>query len=182
MDNVALSNLRFDEPRKHPGTVLPGAPESAAEPFDSNRFKVAESDLAKLDSYVNDAKGLREWLDKIKQWLPERKNAPPLPPIPQGYLEYLTARAFRTPTPHVLIKQLSLEGVKIPIDEIGMSNIQCRNLSDAPSGAGLMVTFEVKSTQHPFSISCIGHFEQNAGDVEIKAEFADYDLQKLQAN
>ena len=181
MDNISLSKVRFDEPRTRPGAVLPAFSAAPAEPFDINRFKVTEDDLAKLESYVNDAKGLREWMDKIQKWLPERRATSPPPPVPQSYLEYLSARAPLSPTPHVLVKQLSLEGVKIPIDHIGMTNIQCSNLSDAPSGAGLPVNIDFKSTEHPVSISFIGHYEKDGGSAEIKAEFADYDLQKLQA-
>jgi uncharacterized protein (TIGR03546 family) len=180
MEDIKLSNVRFDEARVKAGNVLPAAPATPSEPFDINRFKVSEADLAKLDSYVNDAKSLREWLEKIKPWLPERKASLPPPTVPHGYLEYLTACAPQCPTPHFLIRQLSLEGVKLPIEQIGMSTIQCKNLSDAPSGAGLPITIDIKSTEHPCTISVIGHYEQNAGAAEIKADFADVDLQKLQ--
>lgn len=180
MDNITLSSVRFDEPRASPGRVLPTSPEPEPEPFDINRYKVSEADLAKLDAYWNDGKGLREWLEKAQQWLPGRKERPPPPQTPQAYLEYLTALAPWSPTPRVIIKRLSLEGVRIPLEQIGMSNILCENLSDAPSTAGLPVTIAVKSSEHPWSISVVGHFDRNPGIAEIKAEFADVDLQKLQ--
>ena len=73
VDKIELSEVRFNQARQTPGTVVEQVIEE--KPFDPNTYKVSVEDLAKLEKYVKDAKGLKEQLEKLRNWLPKKQGA-----------------------------------------------------------------------------------------------------------
>jgi uncharacterized protein (TIGR03546 family) len=116
MEQVELSNIKFDQQRSTPGTI---PPESDAQEkpavFEPNDFKLEDIDLAKLDTYIKDAKALKEKLQKIRRWLPkgdDKKTEDQPKQIPQKYLDYLKAIANVPASPRIMAKQAILDKVQ----------------------------------------------------------------------
>lgn len=187
MDQVELTDVRFDQPRAAPGAVTVSTTKSESPPqsFDAASFGLsAAGDLNKLQDYFQNAQSTKEWLAKAREWLPKPQGAPSQQPkpVPEKYLEYLSARAPSSPTPRILLRSVTLDPVQVPSEYFGPSKIVCTNLSDAPVAAGLPVAIEVHSNATPNQISIIAHYESPDGAAEITATFHDIPLAELQAN
>jgi uncharacterized protein (TIGR03546 family) len=184
MDDVELSGVTFDQKRESPGEVIKAPPrEEEAEAFDPSRYELPIKDVATLESYIANARKVRDWLVKIREWLPEREEegeAPKPAEPPERYLEYLYARAQVPPAPTVIVRRLVLDPVEIDIDQFGASRVECQNLSDAPGAAALPVTVAIKSNTHPSSVTITSHYEREEGGAEVAASFERVDLKALQ--
>ena len=182
-DDIVLGNVEFDQPRAAAGRVSAAPPATKRAPFDPANFGLPMADVAKLESYFRNAEKIDEWCRKLAQWLPEGKDeaAPAPTPVPQHYLEYLTARALTPPTPRVLVRRALLDDVRLSPEQVGNSTITCTNLSDAPDAAGLPVTIAIESRERPTTVTIVCHYERPEGGAEINGSFADVDLRELQS-
>lgn len=176
LETVAISDVQFDQKRDSPGEVLKKTkPEE--EPFE---WKVGETDIERLENYYKKAKTVKEWLAKVGEWMPEKRKRKPPKQIPQRYLEYLAARAPVSPTPRILVKHVVMDGVEIPLEQVGTSKVTLTNISDAPVAAGLPLSIEIRSNVTVSSLQFVGHYEDAGRGGEIKGKLADIDLAKLQ--
>jgi uncharacterized protein (TIGR03546 family) len=187
VDKMELSEVRFNQARKTPGTVLPQTTKEKV--FDPNRYKVDVGDVAALEKYVKDAKTLKEQLEKLRNWLPKGKaqgsaadsNQPAVAveKAPEKYLEYLTARLPTPATARVWSKQLLADKTEIPSKLFGNSRIDVNNLSDAPQANKLPITMQIKSYVTPALLKVIADYSQGK-TPEISGTFQGFDLSKLQ--
>ncbi len=188
VDKMEISQVRFNQARKTPGTVLPQPPEP---PVDPNKYQF---DAQKLEKYVKDAKKLKEQLEKLRDWLPKGKKEetgqaggtpaeggqPALEPekAPENYLDYLTARLATAATPRVWAKQLLADKTEIPSALFGNSRIDVNNLSDAPQANKLPITMQIKSYVTSAVLKAVADYSKGGTPV-ISGTFAGLDLSKL---
>ena len=186
MDDIVLSNVEFDAARDKPGEVSASAaePSPQPQPFEPAAFGLSDVDVNKLETYLQKSKVVSDWLAKVRKWLPdaEGKASQPPPTVPHRYLEYLTAKAPRTPTPRMVARRIVLDQVLLPVQQIGRSRIVCTNVSDAPLAARLPVTIHVKSIDLPTEITVVAHYESPKRGAQINATFADIALNTLQSD
>jgi uncharacterized protein (TIGR03546 family) len=182
MEEVEVSDVQFGQARSEPGKVVDGAVEDKPSVFDPCDFKLEDLDISKLETYFKNAKAVKEWLGKIRKWLPEsaEKEAEVEKEIPQGYLEYLDARAVTPASPRVLAKKVLLDKVQIPWSMFGNSRISLANLSDSVRVAELPVTLVLESHDTPASLSFIFNFAARENEPMVKGVFEGFDLSKLQ--
>lgn len=180
MENVEVSAVKFDQPRQSPGMVIE-TPTKEEVPFDPNVYEITKEDIEKLEKYVKNARRLKEWLEKLRQWLPEGKEekAAKTEQVPHNYLEYLQVRAPVPPTPKVLARRMLADKVDIPSEFFGNSQILVTNLSDAPHAAGKPVTLDIKSHETPAAVSVIADYSLSSPPV-ISGTFEGFDLSKVQ--
>jgi len=182
VDKMEISQVRFNQARKTPGTVLPQTTEE--KPFDPNQYKIDAGDVAALEKYVKDAKQLKEQLEKLRNWLPKKQADGNQPAVavekaPEKYLEYLTARLPTPATARVWAKQLLADKTEIPSKLFGNSRIDVNNLSDAPQANKLPITMQIKSYVTPALLKIMADYSKG-GTPEISGTFAGFDLSKLQ--
>ena len=188
MENVEVSNVRFDQKRATPGEVVQAQVEEEPTAFDPCEFTVEESDIAKLEKYFKDAKALKEKLQKARKWLPksedqvEAEAEPEQEAAPHKYLDYLLARAPVEASPRMMAKRILLDKVQIPSNLFGSSNVLLRNISDSLRAAKLPVTFEMKSNDTGAAVNI--KFDYSSGDPTpaVTGDFNDFDLSKLQSS
>jgi hypothetical protein len=179
LEKVELSQVRFNQARQTPGTVLEQP--TTEKPFDPNSYKVDANDLAKLEKYLKDAKKLKEQLQKLRNWLPDSNEAPTeAEQTPHKYLEYLKARARTAPAPRMHAKLVLADKTEIPSTLFGNSSIEMTNLSDAPKALGLPVTLQIKSYDTPALLKVIMDYSQS-DTPEVSGTFEGFDLSKVQA-
>ncbi len=186
LDKVELSEVRFNQARQTPGTVLPQPAEE--ESFDPNKYKITEADLAKLDKYIGDAKKLKEQLGKLRDWLPD-SNQPAdanqataqVEKKPEKYLEYLDARSVTPPTPRMLARQVIADKTEIPSPLFGNSKIEIQNVSDAPQAAKLPITMQIQSYVTSALLKVVADYSKG-GTPEVSGTFEGIDLSKMQAD
>ncbi len=184
IEKAELTQVRFNQLRQTPGKVLEQVVEE--KPFDPNAYKVSTEDLAKLEKYVKDAKKLKEQLERLRNWLPERKgadgNQPAVetPKEPRKYSEYLTARLPSQATPRMLAKLLLADKTEIPSKLFGNSKIEVTNVSDAPQAAKLPITLAIKSYDTPAVLNAKVDYSKGGSAPEISGTFEGFDLSKLQ--
>ncbi|MHC4371715.1 MAG: DUF2062 domain-containing protein, partial [Planctomycetota bacterium] len=115
MENVEVSNVRFDQKRATPGEVVKAQVEEEPAAFDPCEFTVEESDIAKLEKYFKDAKALKEKLQKARKWLPKSEDQVEAEAeaeeetAPHKYLDYLVARAPVEASPRMMAKRILLD-------------------------------------------------------------------------
>ncbi len=183
MEEVKISNVRFNQQRSTPGKVV--EPDAKEEPvvFEPNDFEIGPGDLARLDKYFKDAKALKEKLQKLRKYLPsgEGKEEAAAEPeqIPQKYLEYLTARALVPVSPRIMAKIATLDKVQIPSVIFGNSKIQLKNLSDSPKTAGLPITFEMNSLETPAKMNVMIDYSQDT--PKLTGAFDAIEMSKIQS-
>jgi uncharacterized protein (TIGR03546 family) len=191
VNKVEISEVRFGQARKTPGTVVPQTVQEP-QPFDANQYKVDAGDVASLDKYVKDAKQLKEQLEKLRNWLPKGKKAgtdtadsgqpaAPEEKAPAKYSEYLTDRMKSATTPRLVAKQLLADKTQIPSKLFGNSKIEMTNLSDAPQAANLPITMQIKSYDTPAVLNIKADYAKGGGTPEISGTFEGFDLSKLEA-
>jgi len=150
LENVEVSNVRFDQKRATPGEVV-AVPAAEPEPFDPCEYTVTQENIAKLEKYFKDAKALKEKLQKARKWLPKSEADPNAEPeaeaeeAPQKYLDYLLARAPVEALPRMMAKRILVEKVLIPSNLFGNSDVLMKNISDSARTAKLPVTFAMTS-------------------------------------
>lgn len=183
MENVEVSDIQFDRKRATPGTVVRVEEKPAV--FDPCDFKVEVSDIAKLEEYFKDAKALKEWLAKVRKWLPKSEDedaAPVAEEKPHKYLGYLEARAQSPPSPRVLAMQVLLDKVAVPSAIFGSTKIRMKNLSDAPGAVGLPVTVDIESNDTPAVLNATLDYTSGDQAPLISGAFDGLDMSKLQSS
>ena len=182
METVELVNVQFDTERNTPGEVTRLPADTPQEPFDPDQHKIPAPDISKLETYFENAKQLKEWLAKIRKYLPKPKDkAKPAPDqIPERYLEYLKAKAPSTPTPRVIAKRIVLDGVDIPGEQFGKCKIVITNASDAPQAAGLPMSVTIDSQDDAQSLNLTCRFD-SPDAPGIEGDFTGIDLAKFQS-
>jgi hypothetical protein len=180
MDNVEVSNVRFNEKRRVPGKVVETDTEWKPPVLDPRDLP---SDIEKLESYLKDAKAAKQWLLRIRKWLPgpEKIMGARMEQVPQKYLHYLQARAVTPPSPRILAKRILLDKVQIPSQLFGNSTLLLRNISDSAHAADLPVTLEMKSYDTPASVDITFDYASQEQVPPVSGAFADFDLKKIQA-
>ncbi|MHC4640273.1 MAG: DUF2062 domain-containing protein [Planctomycetota bacterium] len=184
MEQVEVSNVKFDQKRSAPGKVLESTDDEPAT-FDPCDMNLDLDDMAKLEKYLKDAKALKEKLQKIRKWLPrsDANDAAAQPEqVPQKYLDYLKARAIVSPSPRMLAKKVALNNVEFSSPTFGNSNILLANISDAPQAAKLPVTFEIKSLVTPAIIKVIIDYASKDGVPKLSGTFEGFDMKQIQSS
>jgi len=183
MENVEVSDIRFDQKRATPGKIYDANAAPKTPVFDPCDFKVSISDINKLETYFKNAKAVKEWLQKIRKWLPKSKDKEvAVEQMPHKYLEYLDARALVSPSPRVLAKHILLDKVHIPSPVFGNSSIRLQNISDAPQAVALPVTFELKSSDTLAVLEAAVDYTSQGDAPLISGTFAGLDLSKMQSS
>lgn len=184
VEQVEVSNVRFDQERSTPGKVVEPDTEQKPGVFDPCEFKLGPADVAKLEKYLKDAKALKEKLAKLRKWLPkaEDKETTTQPKqVPQRYLEYLQARATVPVLPRILAKEAVLDDVQLRSPLFGNSKILLSNLSDSPRAAGLPITLEITSKETPASVRVTVDYSSTDQVPRLSGEFSGFDLAKIQS-
>jgi len=183
MEQVEVSNVKFDQKRATPGKVL--STDDKPAPFDPCDLNIDLADLAKLEKYLKDAKALKEKLQKIRKWLPKKDpNEAAAQPeqVPQKYLDYLTAHAITSPAPRILAKKITLNNVEISSPTLGNSNILLTNINDAPQAAKLPITLELKSIDTSAFITVTIDFASKDGVPKLSGNFEGFDMKQIQSS
>jgi len=183
MEQVELSNIKFDQQRSTPGTITESDTKEKPPVFDPNKFKLENIDFSKLDTYLKDAKALKEKLQKISKWLPkadDKETATQPKQIPQKYLEYLKARAIVPASPRIIAKKAILDKVQISWPIFGNSKVLFSNLSDSPKTAKLPITFEMTSYDTPAAIKATIDFSSKE-TPKLFGTFNSFDMSKIQS-
>jgi uncharacterized protein (TIGR03546 family) len=183
MENVEVSDVRFDQQRSTPGKVVE-APVKEPAPFDPCEYQIDVNDIEKLETYFKNAKALKEKLEKVRKWLPKGKdqNEPEPEQIPQKYLDYLLARSSVPASPRLLAKKVKLDKVQVPSDFFGNSEIQLANISDAAKAAKLPVILEMKSYDTGAAVDVTVDYTSDQPTPEISGTFGGFDLSKMQSS
>ena len=184
LDKVRLSDVQFDQKRQTPGKVIETKAEEP-EVFDPCEYKVAVEDISKLDKYLENAKAVKEWLQKARKWLPdpnEKEGEAPVEKKPIKYLDYLIARADVPTSARFLARDVLLEKVKIKSPVFGNSNISMENINDAPSATALPINLKIKSNDTPLEINMIFDYSKGEKVPKVTGNFIKLDLSKLQSN
>jgi uncharacterized protein (TIGR03546 family) len=185
MQNVEVSNVRFDEKRAAPGEVVE-KPAEEPEPFDPCEYTVTLEDIAKLDKYFKDAKALKEKLEKARKWLPkseEQAEAEAEPEAePEKHLEYLVARAPAAVSPRLMAQRILVEKVLVPSNLFGNSDVLMENISNAPQAANLPVTFAMKSNETGANLKVKFDYSTDDPVPKVAGDFNDLDLSRLKSS
>ncbi|MFC1635174.1 hypothetical protein ACFL5Z_10050 [Planctomycetota bacterium] len=183
MENVEVSDVKFDQQRSAPGKIVEAEAKEAPEPFDPCDFEVDVNDIEKLETYFKNAKALKEKLQKARKWLPKGKEKEEIKPeqVPQKYLDYLLARTSTPPSPRLLAKKVRLDKVQVPSEYFGNSEIKMTNISDAAQAAKLPVTLEMKSYDSGAAISVTVNYASDEPTPEVSGTFGGIDLSKMQS-
>jgi hypothetical protein len=184
MDKVELSNIKFDQQRSTPGTIPESDVQEKPPVFDPNDFKLENIDFSKLDTYLKDAKALKEKLQKLRRWLPkadDKETAAQPKQIPQKYLEYLKARAIVPASPRIMAKKAILDKVQLSWPIFGNSKLTLTNLNDAPKTANLPITFEMTSYDTPASINVTIDYSTKDQVPKLSGTFNSFDMTKIQS-
>lgn len=186
LDEVRLSDVQFDQKRQTPGKVTEAKAEEP-EVFDPCEYQVTMGDISKIDKYLDNAKAVKEWLQKARKWLPEpaetdKKAETPGQETPIKYLDYLIARANVPTSARFLARNVLLEKVKIQSPVFGNSNISLQNVNDAPSATALPINLKVKSNDNPLEIDMTFDYSSGEKVPKVTGSFTKLDLSKLQSN
>ncbi len=180
MDKVELTGMKFGQARQTPGTVIEKPAEPPADPCS---YSVDVKDLQKLDKYVKNAQQVKEWLQKLSNWLPKSKKETPAAAkeeTPTTYLQYLTVKALSSPTAKVWAKQVLADKVAVPSSLFGNSKIEVLNLSDAPRAINDPVTFQMTSNETGAVLKATMDYSKSGPPV-INGTFEGFDLSKIQS-
>jgi uncharacterized protein (TIGR03546 family) len=189
VDKMELSEVRFNQARTTPGTVLPQTAQEKT--FDPSQYKIDMNDVSTLEKYVKDAKSLKEQLEKLRNWLPKgdkaeggvaadsNQPAVAVEKAPEKYLEYLTARVTTAATARVWAKQLLADKTEIPSKLFGNSRVDVNNLSDAPQANKLPISMQIKSYVTPALLKIMADYSKG-NTPEISGTFEGFDLSKVQ--
>lgn len=177
MDNIELSNIKFDQKRASPGKVVDGRGEEKTSVFEPNDFEVSVEDIRTLDKYFKNAKAIKEWLQKVRKWLPKAGQKQNVEEIPEKYLDYLKARMSEPATPRLLAKRVLLDNLEIPWRLFGNSKVLLRNISDSAQAAKLPVSIEMNSHDKPASLSITFDYAAGGRTPKVSGSFEGFDLQ-----
>ena len=185
MENVEVSNVRFDQKRETPGEVVK-APAPEPEPFDPCEYTVTPEDIAKLEKYFKDAKAIKEKLQKARKWLPksEEEAEAEIEPEeePHKYLDYLLASAPVEVTPRMMARRILVEKVLIPSNLFGNSDVLMKNINSAPRAANLPVAFGIKSNETGAALNLTFDYPTGGPVPKVTGDFNDLDLSRLKSS
>jgi uncharacterized protein (TIGR03546 family) len=184
LDEVRLSGVQFNQKRQAPGKVTEVKAEEP-EVFDPCEYKVTMEDIGKLEKYLENAKAVKEWLQKARKWLPDPNDKEGEAPVEEGpikYLDYLIARADVPTSARFLARDVLLEKVKMQSPVFGNSNISIQNINDAPSATALPINLKVKSNDTPLEINMTFDYSSGRKVPKVTGNFTELDLSKLQSN
>ncbi|MCP4259796.1 MAG: hypothetical protein GY774_20130 [Planctomycetes bacterium] len=184
MEQVELSNIKFDQQRSTPGTIPESVTQEKPPIFDPNDFKIENIDFTKLDTYIKDAKALKEKLQKLRKWLPkadDKETATQPKQIPQKYLDYLKAKALVPASPRIMAKKAILDKIQISWPIFGNSKVLLTNVSDSPKTAKLPITFEMTSYDTPASINVTIDYSSKDQVPKLSGTFKSFDMSKIQS-
>jgi uncharacterized protein (TIGR03546 family) len=180
MENVEVSDMKFDQLREKPGSVVQSKTEQKPPVFDPCDFKLEDFDINKLEAYVKDAKALKQWLQKVRKWLPKPKDKDQKQ-VPQKYLGYLQARADVPPSPRILAKKIVLDKVEIPSQLFGNSKVSLENVSDSARAAKLPVRLRIQSYDTPADVHVTIDYSAQDKEPNVSGTFEGFDLGKMQS-
>jgi len=186
LENVEVSNVRFDQKRATPGEVV-AVPAVGPEPFDPCEYTVTPENIAKLEKYFKDAKALKEKLQKARKWLPKSEEDPNAKPeaveeAPHKYLDYLLARAPVEASPRMMARRIQIGKVLIPSNLFGNSDVLLQNISDSAPTAKLPVTFAMNSHDTGAAVNLKFDYSSGEATPAVTGDFSDFDLSKLQSS
>ncbi|MHC4559963.1 MAG: DUF2062 domain-containing protein [Planctomycetota bacterium] len=184
LDKVLLSDVQFNQKRQTPGKVIE-AKADEPEVFDPCDYKVTAEDISKLEKYLDNAKAVKEWLQKVRNWLPEPEDKEAersVEQTPIKYLDYLIARADVQPSARLLARNVLLEKVGIPSPVFGNSNISMENINDSPPATALPIKLQVKSNDTPLEINMVFDYSTGEKVPKVTGNFSKLELSKLQSN
>ncbi len=188
LDSVELSDVRLDQPRATPGAVVMPAGAAETTPAEQERAvqRVAGGvDLATFSdaaTYFENAQRMREMFAEAQAYLPSGDGPPPAPPEepPASYLAHLTARAPRSPTPRLIVRQVTLEQAQTQNAFIGVADLTAENVSDAPVAAGLPLRVSLNSTERTFELTFTSDYGATPVATTVNGVFSDFPLDELQ--
>jgi uncharacterized protein (TIGR03546 family) len=180
LDKVEISDVRFDQKRSSPGKVVEKeVVAEKEEPFDPNKFQVGTGDIARLETYIKDAKAWKEKLQKLRKYLPSgSKEETVQVQTPQKYLDYLTAQFPVLASARMIAKQAIMDKVQIPSVIFGSSKIELANLSDAPKAYGQPVTLSMNSLETGAKTNVT--MDYSGQTPKITGTFTGIDMSKVQ--
>jgi hypothetical protein len=185
LDQVKVSAVQFDQLRDTPGELIvaeTSEPNATEEPgiFNPGDYNVDANGLNKLETYFDNAKKIKAWIDKIRPYLPKPGEGVPEPlEEPLEYLAYLKARLHEVPITRFLAKEVLLD--QVDLDGVfGMSNIQLKNLNDAPMASKLPVSVDIQSDDGT-TLNMAMHFDDANQPGKLTGSFKGIDLSKLQS-
>lgn len=184
VDKVLVSDVQFNQKRETPGKVTKAEAEKPRV-FDPCDYKVTIADISRLEKYIENARAVKEWLQKIQKWLPEpedKQDEAEMEKAPAKYLDYLVARADVQPSPRFLARNVLLEKVRIPSLVFGNTTISMENINDSPSAAALPVRLQVKSNDTPLEINLTFDYSSKEPVPKVSGTFSGLDLSKLQSS
>jgi len=185
LDQVKVSAVQFDQLRDTPGELIIAKtpePNAAEEPgiFNPGDYNVDANSLDKLETYFENAKKIKAWVEKIRPYLPKPGEDVPAPlEEPLEYLAYLKARINVVPITRFLAKEILLDRVDLD-GMFGMSNIQLKNLNDAPMASKLPVSLDILSDSGT-TLNLAMHFDDASQPGKLTGSFEGIDLAKLQS-
>ncbi len=184
MENVEVSNVKFDQKRATPGKLVETDVEEKPSVFDPCDFTIDANDISKLETYFKDAKALKERLQKARKWLPksEEKTATQPQEVPQEYLEYLESRAVVPASPRILAKRITADNVQIPSQIFGNCKVQLTNVSDSARTAGLPIILELQSYDTGAFVSVTFDYSSRGKAPKVCGDFKGFNLSKIQSS
>lgn len=181
IDKVHIDNVAFDTVREKPGIIVESPKQEETEKFDPSSVDIDTADIAKLEKYFKNGQKLKATLEKIIRNLPASdKSAETKDALPEGYLQYLNAKAPVAAAARIIAKNISLDNVKLPSAQFGLSNIKLTNFSDAPAALGKPVGIEIKSDQGSRLLNMVIDFAKD-GSGKIDGKFENMDLALMQS-
>ena len=185
LDQVKVSAVQLDQPRDTPAQAYAKDTDEQAqdepEVFDPNGYGLDANDMAKLETYFDKYKKVKEWIDKIRPYLPDLGDDAPKPlEKPLEYLAYLKARINEVKITRFLAKEIMVE--KINLDGVfGMSDVQVNNLNDSPTTSKLPVSLNINA-ENGAALDMAMHFDDPTQPGKLTGSFKGIDLAKLQTS
>ena len=177
IENLKISELQLDSKRETVGEVI-GAREPEEEELDEGVLEKM-GDVDKLTRYFENAKAVRDWLMKVKRWLPESDAGAEQEDAPHRYLEYLKAKTEELPTARLLAKNIVVDSVPMSSKLFGTSSVTLKNISDAPQATGLPVSLEIRSQETGGVLRVVLEYGKE-GPAKVGGGFENLDLSLLQ--
>lgn len=177
MDDVEITDLRFDSARQAPGQVIekpqPAEPEPPFNPGDIT----GES----IEKYVQGAKKIKEWLTRISDYLPasDKKSPAAVRQVPEDYLAYIDARTFLEPAARFIAKRIAFDNIEIPWEPLGRSAVEMFNLSDAPTAYGEPIKIDIQSQETGAALRLNYDFDAAPDTPNLDGGFTGFDLARL---
>jgi len=182
IDEALISDVKFDQKRDTPGEVLDGQ-QDQTDKFEPKDIGIDKVDLNKLDKYFKNAQKMKEWLSKVRRWIPKSKEEQKAagPAKPQKYLDYLTADTTQSPTVKMLARNIIADKVELGIAQFGLSKIIVSNVSNAPAVAGLPLEIDIQSQSGGPHVNLVWHFDSDDSPGKVSGAFEGIDLAKMQS-